>query len=209
MALLPADPRQRKQMLVLMGVLILLMWFLGWQYVVSPRNEGIDTAQQQLDRLETQNRRSRALAARRDDLDARLEEQERLLRVFEELIPESEEVPNLLDAISQEAQLTGVEFSRIRPQAAVAGEFYTKQTWEITILGEYHDVGRYMARIASLPRIIKPTSVQLSLAQSNRATRDMEAALEASFRIETFVLGATPGSRPAAAGSRQGASSGD
>lgn len=190
-------------MLVLMAAIVALLWYLGWQYAISPRNAEIEVAEQELERLETQNRRSRALAARRDDLDARLELQERTLRIFEELIPDSEEVPNLLDAISQEAQLTGVEFSRIRPQAAVAGEFYTKQTWELTVLGEYHDVGRYLARIASLPRIIKPTAVQLGSAPQNRATRDMEAPLEASFRIETFVLGSTPGAQPPPA---QGAS---
>lgn len=204
MALLPADPRQRKQALVLVALVIGAGWYGAWTLVLSPTKEQITLAETELERLQSQNQRSRALAARRDDLDARLELQERALRVFEELIPDSEEVPNLLDAISQEAQLTGVEFSRIRPQAEDAGEFYKKQTWELTVLGEYHDVGRYLTRIASLPRIIKPTAIQLSPAPRNRATRDMEAPLEASFRIETFVLGATPGTQPPA--SAQGAS---
>ncbi len=205
MALLPADPKQRKQMIILIVIVIGLGWYLGWTYAISPRGEEIDVVAQQLEKLERQNRRSRALAARRDDLHARLETQERMLRIFEELIPESEEVPNLLDAISQEAQLTGVELSRIRPQAAEAGQYYTKQTWELSVLGEYHDIGRYLARIASLPRIIKPTTVQIGTAPENRATRDMQAPLEVSFRIETFVLGAPPGTQPAQSG--QGASS--
>ena len=204
MALLPADPKQRTQSLILVAVLIGAIWYVAWEFVLKPVREQIAVAETELERLESQNQRSRALAARRDDLDARLELQERALRIFEELIPDSEEVPNLLDAISQEAQLTGVEFSRIRPQAEIAGEFYTKQTWELTVLGEYHDVGRYLTRIASLPRIIKPTAIQLSPAPSNRATRDMEAPLEASFRIETFVLGTVPGAQPPE--SAQGAS---
>lgn len=206
MALLPADPKQRKQMLFLIAAVTVLFWYLAWDQFLNPRSEQVEVTAQQLEQLEMRNRRSRALATRRDDLHSRLESQERMLQIFEELIPQSEEVPNLLDAISQEAQLTGVELSRIRPQAAEVGRYYTKQTWELSVLGEYHDIGRYLARIASLPRIIKPTTVQISPGPRNRATRDMEAPLEASFRIETFVLGATPGAQSAQSGQEASAS---
>ncbi len=205
MALLPADPKGRKQALLLMGILVAAGWYVAKMYVLDPRQTELATFESQLQSLEIQNRRSRALAARKDDLKARMEIQERQLLIFEEFIPESEEVPELLDAISKEAQLTSVELSRIRPQAAEAGEFYTKQVWELSVLGDYHNVGRYLARIASLPRIIKPTNLQISPAPQSRATRNMEAPLEVSFNIETFVLGAT---ETAEAEQTQGASSG-
>lgn len=191
MALLPADPRGRKQALLLMGILVAAAWYVAKMYMLDPRQAEITVFESQLQSLEVQNRRSRALAARKDDLRARLELQERQLLIFEEFIPQSEEVPELLDAISKEAQLTGIELSRIRPQAAEVGEFYTKQIWELSVLGDYHAVGRYLARIASLPRIIKPTNIQIATAPQSRATRNMEAPLEVSFNIETFVLGAT------------------
>ncbi len=192
MALLPADPKGRKQALILMAALVAAGWYVAKMYVLDPKQAEIDTSAAELETLETQNRRSRALAARRDDLRARMEVQERQLEIFEEFIPESEEVPELLDAISQEARMTGVEVTRIRPQAVEAGEFYMKETYELSVLGEYHVVGRYLARIASLPRIIRPTNVQISIAPQSRATRNMTAPLEVSFNIETFVLGAPP-----------------
>jgi type IV pilus assembly protein PilO len=175
-----------------MAALVVTIWFVANQYVLTPRKETIELTQGQLSTLETQNRRSRALAARKDDLQQRLAIQERQLQIFEEFIPESEEVPELLDAISNQAQMTEVELTRIRPQTVEAGEFYMKQTWELSVLGDYHDVGRYLARIASLPRIIKPTNIQASPAPRSRATRNMEAPLEVSFNIETFVLGVPP-----------------
>ena len=192
MALLPADPKGRKQALFLMLVVVVAVWWAVRTMVFAPRADEIAITQQQVDELSLSNRRARTAIARRDDLQARMAMMERQLRIFEEFIPESEEVPELLDAISHEATLTGIEQTRIRPQAAEAGEFYTKQMWELTVLGEYHDIGRYLARIASLPRIIKPANVQLSVAPASRATRDMEAPLEVSFIIETYVLGATP-----------------
>ncbi len=197
MALLPADPKGRRNALILMAALVGAGWFVGKMYVLDPRGAEIGILRSNLETLETQNRRSRALAARRDDLNARMELQERQLQIFEEFIPQSEEVPNLLDAITQEARLVGIEMSRIRPQAEEPGEFYSKQTWELSVLGEYHDIGRYLTRIASLPRIIKPTSLNMTVAPRSRATRDMQAPLEVSFRIETFVLGAMPSAQPA------------
>ncbi|MGD8866520.1 MAG: type 4a pilus biogenesis protein PilO [Gemmatimonadales bacterium] len=197
MAVLPADPRGRKQALFLMAVLVGAIWYVAFNWVLTPRQERIEDTERDLQTLEAQNRRSRALAARKDDLEQRLGIQERQLQIFEEYIPESEEVPELLDAISNQAQMTGVELTRIRPQAVEAGEFYMKQTWELSVLGDYHNVGQYLTRIASLPRIIKPTNVQMSPASRSRATRDMEAPLDVSFNIETFVLGVPPGT-PAA-----------
>ncbi len=92
--------------------------------------------------------------------------------------------------------------TRIRPRASEAGAgFYTKQTWDLGVIGEYHDVGRFLARVASLPRIIKPTNVQVGPAPQSRATRGMEAPLEVSLRIETFVLGADTTSATAGAAS--------
>ncbi len=205
MALLPADPRGRKQALILMGAVVLAVWYVAKMYALDPRQEDVNRRQERLELLEGQNRRSRALAARRDDLNARMEIQERQLRIFEEFIPDSEEVPELLDAVTREAQLTGIELSRIRPQASEPGEYYTRRTFELSVLGEYHNIGRYLARIASLPRIIKPTGVQISMAPRSRATRNMEAPLEVSLRIETFVLGALS---EAPAEQAQGASSG-
>lgn len=191
MAILPAEPKSRRNALILIGITVVAIWYALQSYLLKPRAEEVSRLEERLELLDGRNRRARAEVARRDDLRARLEIQERQLRIFEEFIPQSEEVPELLDAISQQARMTGVEWSRIRPQADQPGQFYTKQTWEIAVTGEYHDIGRFLARIASLPRIIKPGNVQIAPAAASRATRDMETPLEVSFIVETFVLGAT------------------
>jgi type IV pilus assembly protein PilO len=106
-------------------------------------------------------------------------------------------VPELLDAITQEARSTGVELIRLRPQASQSGDFYSRQMWEVAVLGEYHDVGRYLGRVGSLPRIIKPYGVSITPAPTSRATRDLDAPVEVSLGIETYVLGALAAAEPA------------
>jgi len=186
-----------------MLLVVAAMWWAGRIYFIAPRTEVISGDRARLEGLEQRNRRARIEANQKDALEDRMAVMERQLRIFEEFIPDSEEVPELLDAISHEAALVGVEMIRLRPQSAEPGEYYTKQTWELAVVGEYHDIGRFLARVASLPRIIKPANIQISLAPQSRATRNMEAPLEVSLVIETFVIGATP-TTPVSQGASRG-----
>jgi Tfp pilus assembly protein PilO len=58
----------------------------------------------------------------------------------------------------------------------------------MTVVGDYHDVGRFLTEIASLPRIVTPVQVDMEsyLGVSQRA--DMVSPVLATFRIETYVL---------------------
>ncbi len=119
MALLPADPQQRQK--VLLGVLLLVLVSYGvYTYVYTPRTQELAALQSRLETLQVQNRAARALATGTGTAEVERDlalYREQLVTV-EALIPSSEEVPDLLDAISAEAQRIGVELSLIRPVGA-------------------------------------------------------------------------------------------
>jgi type IV pilus assembly protein PilO len=187
MALLPTDPQQRQKFLfgvILVGGLA----YLGYDYVYQPRVEEVASLEERLESLELQNQTARALhrSAGTGDVEQQLSiYQEQLVRV-EGLIPSSEELPDLLDAISAEAQRTGVELSLIQPVGATAEAYYTRRTYDLAVLGSYHEIGAFLTRIASLPRIITPAS--LNLTPRDKENREGEPVLEARFSIETYVL---------------------
>src|SRR5690606_10176069 len=110
---------------------------------------------------------------------------EQLARV-ENLIPSSEELPDLLDAVSAEAQRSGVELTLIQPTGAAQEQFYTRRTYDLAVLGSYHQIGEFLARVGSLPRIVTP--IDLMVAVREEGTRGGEPRLEAKFAIETYVL---------------------
>lgn len=197
MALLPDDPQQRNR--VLLGVLLVGgLAYLGYEYVYSPRAEEVATLEARLENLQLQNRTARAITG-----DESRPEVERRLRVYREqlervegLIPSSEELPDLLDAISAEAQRTGAELSLIQPVGATAEKFYTRRTYDLAALGSYHQVGEFLTNIASLPRIITP--INLSLTTRGEGAEGALPQLEARFAIETYVLPSseTPDAQP-------------
>lgn len=202
MALVPDDPTQRNALLIgLMAVVA--FYFLFWDMWYVPRGEEIQEMETRLEQLEDQNRSAQILATRGgEQLQERLDLFERHVTQLEQLIPEREEVPALLNNMSAEARRTGVEISLLRPEPAEPGEFYTRQSYEMEVIGEYHDVGRFLTAIASLSRIITPVDMDITQSSGqNLANIDTENPVVARFRIQTYVL---PSSGTGGAGGQGG-----
>lgn len=183
----PMDP-QRKKLLLLVGVVVLGGGYWLYDNVYTARAAEVEALESRLETLETKNAAARALSARngQDEVERRVGLYREQLRRVEGLIPSSEELPDLLDAISAEARRTGVELARIQPTGATAESFYTRRTYELAVFGSYHDIAAFLAQVGSLPRIITPTSLNLTVRQEQ--PQGGSPQLEARFAIETYVL---------------------
>lgn len=187
MALLPEDPVQRNALLV--GVLIAAGVYAFWTYYYTPQKEEIGRLETRLERLETQNRRARVMATQgREQLEQRLAVYERHIAKLEDLIPQDEEVPELLDAISLEARRADVELASMRPEPAQEGQFYTQRSYSLGVIGMYHDVGRFLTAVASLPRIITPVDVGVEPGPPAQGPEATGPRVVAQFRIRTYVV---------------------
>lgn len=188
MALPPLDP-QKRQKLLLGLALVFGLAFVANQYLVSPRKTETEELQTRLDNLELQNQTARSLARGQgsSDVERRLAAYRNELQAVEQLIPSSEELPDLLDAISAEAQRTGVQLSLIQPVEATEEQYYTRRVYDVAVLGSYHNIGQFLTRIASLPRIVTPQGLTLTTLPNTPAATD-SPRLEARFSIETYVI---------------------
>lgn len=196
MALPPLDPQQRKQ-LMYGGLALALMAFGFYDRVYSPRKEQIAALETRLETLKTVNTRSRAITRGAEGaMDQQLALYRQQLELAEGLIPSDEELPNLLDAISAEAQRTGVELTLIQPVGATEEQYYTRRVYDMAVTGGYHQIGEFLTRVASLPRIVTPTNLTVGPnpdAPSDAPPRPgAPAELEARFSVETYVIPSTP-----------------
>ena len=167
MALIPEDPKQKNALII--GILAAAVFYLFWSWWYTPANTEVTEMATRLEQLDFENRRAQILATRGgDELQERLALYERHVQSLEALIPQAEQVSELLNDMSRVARETGVEQSVIRPEADQVGEFYTKDRYALEITGEYHDIGRFLASIASLPRIINPVNLEITRFQGNR-----------------------------------------
>lgn len=129
-----------------------------------------------------------------EELRKRVDAYKASLGVLRTLVPEQREVNNLLDDIQIRAKVRGVTFSGFSPVAPQAGPApYDTYSYNLAVIGHYHQVGQFLTDIASLRRIIVPGNVAIGAANpaQARVLGDTTAMLEAKFTIKTYVKAKT------------------
>ena len=186
MPLIPDDPTQ-KQALAAIAFSLALLYFANSLWYGGAMEE-VEAQEARVENMQAQNRTAQALAIRAgQDTEARMALYERHIAQLEQLIPASAEVPALMDQISTVEREVGVTVSNMRPAPEEPGEFYNRQTFEMSIYGEYHDVGRFLTRIASLSRILTPIDVSVEGFVDPRGG-PFDSPVVVNFRFQTYVV---------------------
>lgn len=194
MPLIPEDPKQKQALGVIAVSLVVL--YLANSFWYSGASEAVELEEARVQNMESQNRTAQALAIREGrDTEERMAAYERHIAQLEQLIPESSEVAALLNEISTVERDVGVTVNLMRPEAVTPGEFYNSQTVEMRIFGEFHDVGRFLTRIASLPRIITPIDVSVERL-TGAAGAAFDSPVVVNFRLQTYIVPDRDGGTP-------------
>jgi type IV pilus assembly protein PilO len=190
MALLPQNPRNQK--LFVMALLAVGLVGIYWQYYWSPKNAEQVILAARLDTLDSLNLIAKAEVARGNSAKMKAEGDAfaRELGVLRHLVPTSNEVPALLESISNSARRAGLEISEVSPDGVVNGDRLDTYKYRLGVTGPYHAIGEFLTNVASLPRIVAP--INLSLAPTNRSNLERrpqkgEVFLDAKFGVQTYV----------------------
>jgi type IV pilus assembly protein PilO len=185
MALLPKDPAQQKRLLI--GIIPLVLAIVYYQFVHTKKAVEIADLETHYENLERTNATAKVLSEQGGpELERRLAMYEAHMKRLEELIPKREQVPELLNDMGRRAQLSNVEVTLMRPEGEEASPYYSRQSYEFGVKGTYHNVGRFLSEVGSLPRIITPTEFRLL----GTTLKDKQGAplLNANFRIITYIV---------------------
>ncbi|HKE92655.1 MAG TPA: type 4a pilus biogenesis protein PilO, partial [Gemmatimonadales bacterium] len=133
------------------------------------------------------------------------------LGLMRRLVPEGNDVPTLLDQISNRAKVRGLTVGTFQPLSVEPGPplaltirepgdtgktkkpgqpAFDIYRYHYEIYGHYDDIGEFLSDVASLARIMVPQSVVLkaATAQTQKFVGDtMGALLEADFDLRTYV----------------------
>jgi Tfp pilus assembly protein PilO len=152
-----------RQRAVLFTLLLAGLGYVFWQYLYGPlRAERIAT-EERLATLQSYNDQARALTqpARLRDLERREAEYQVRLAEYETLLPAEAEVPSLLEEVAFAAIENDVKIINFAPLPEVFGDVLVEIPYDVQVQGDYHAVGRFLASVVSLPRIVRPTVTEL------------------------------------------------
>jgi Tfp pilus assembly protein PilO len=165
---------------------------------LAAREERVVAVRDTISRLEAATDSAKRELARGtvEDLRKRLETYRGSLALLRRLVPERNEVPNLLDDISSRGRIRGVTLAQVVPLPLEAGPApFNTYRYNMSVIGRYDQIGQFLDDVASLQRIIVPYDVTLDQANMTaaKALGDTTGALlEAKFQVRTFVKSTTP-----------------
>jgi type IV pilus assembly protein PilO len=194
--LIPKD--RRGQTLLFLTIFALAALYFTWSGTpvggvpgVSQLNVRRDSLQRALDSIQTQVRNAQrdVRAGAVAQLERALAEYRASLDLMRQLVPASEEVPNLLDDVSSRAKVRGANVVNFVPQALENGTPFDNMRVRVTVTGDYDAIGEFLSDVASLQRIIVPQEVQITRVSGPAAdtTQRERQLLQASFQIRTYV----------------------
>src|SRR5262245_32215305 len=198
MAGLPTS--QRDQLLLAVAFLAVVGAGAYWYFVDSPLQIEFATQQAHLDSLNASNQKARAQMARGTTATIRAEADSLRanLDVMRTLVPASNEVPALVEQVSNAARRARLELAGLDPQPPIEGEMFDTYRYKIKLNGSYHEIGTVLSNIASLNRVIAPINLNLAINTGTSAKNAPgKQALASTFDIQTYVVRTQPKARPA------------
>lgn len=177
------DPRIQR--VILGGIVLIGAAYLYWVLALRPAERRIEVLQTRLRRIERHVEYARRQVERNniEDLERELGSLEKQLSVLERLLPRAEEVPALLEMVERRGIRTGIRSILFEPAGTRSETLYEEQVYKVSVEGAYHQIGDFLAKIGSSPRIVKTS--RMRLAPGDR--RD-GGAVVANFELSTFIL---------------------
>jgi Tfp pilus assembly protein PilO len=191
-----------RQVPLLLGLIAVVVGYLGYtgtgldsiglRGVVQTR-DSVAARQKTIDSLVTLTDSAKRLLAKGsvEDLRRRLEGYRASLELMRRLVPDRNEVANLMDEISTRAKIRGVQVANFQPLPAEPGPSpFQTYKYQYSVIGRYDQLGEFLSDVASLQRIIVPVDLTLGVADMARAKAlgdSSGALLEARFQVRTFV----------------------
>jgi type IV pilus assembly protein PilO len=189
---------KRDTLLVGVVVIFIALAVAYWYFPYAEKKRALGDLDGRVQMLERRNREAMAdLAA---GGPAQLAEEvamyTSMFDVLRRLVPEVNEVPTLLEAMSTASRRAGLELGEITPLPVIEGPEFDTHRYRVGVVGGYHAIARFLTNVGSLTRIV--TSVDLKLIDresvgSTTIARPSDAALvQAEFEMRTFVARKAP-----------------
>lgn len=181
---------------VLVVAAVVPMYFLSSSYpfTYASRSQKIAQLDDRHQKLSQELERARLLVRNLE----RVEQEYAILhdqwQVAATLLPDENEMPDLLRKVTAAGQQSGVEFEIFKPGAVVNQGFYSDNPVEVRINGGYHQTGVFLSRLANLNRIVNVSKLKM---QSIDNQKDSAATVKTEMMLTAYTQGA--GNTPAAA----------
>jgi type IV pilus assembly protein PilO len=164
-------------------VVKIIVWFLvfssiviaGYYGVIEPMEKELDDLEQNESFLKSSYQAKAHVAANLEAYRKQMKDIEKNFGALLGQLPSQTEVPGLLDDISDAGVVNGLQFKKIGLGKERKKEFYVELPINISVGGDYHNMGAFVSSVAALPRIVTLHDFSISLANDSSLAMEIEA----------------------------------
>ncbi len=148
--------------------------------------------QDQQDRLSSLNVRLRTEETKRSEkeayinnlsqYEARFKQLQEELEYARNILPDKENVPELLAQLGSRARQSGLAIERFEPISSDALGFYEEISFNLELKGSYHEIATFVDSIGKMDRIVNVTGLSLLRPK----TVNQKIILNGKFTIKTY-----------------------
>lgn len=157
------------------AVMCLIVLGAGYFLHIQNKLDQLDRVRAQENSLKSEFEKKQSKAANLDAYKKQMKEMEESFGTMLRQLPSKTEVDDLLIDISQTGLSSGIEFELFKPQSEKQIEFYAELPIQISMLGDYHQFGRFVSGVAALPRIVTLHNINLSSSKGGQLKMDVTA----------------------------------
>lgn len=199
------DPKVQKIVLGALAIIVVSWVYFGTSLLpvnYPVRKAKIQAMEQEYNKLSAELEKARKVVADMPRLEAEYDRLHDQWLSAQKLLPEEEEMPDLLRQVTTAGNKSGVTFALFEPQPDAPREYHVEHPVNVKVRGGYHQVGIFLSRLANLDRIVNVANLQLQVppqragrggkptGKGNNAKRERLSSetVEAQFTLIAYTL---------------------
>ena len=160
--------------LLLAIFLSVMVGFLGYMGLISDQMKQLDRVFSEETTLKESYRAKYHVAANLELFRAQMIEAEDTFANQLRSLPNSHEIPGLLDDITFVGTTSGLDFVKLEWQPEISKAIYIELPIDIEVVGPYHSFGQFVSKIAGLPRIVTLHDFKIRISQGDSETLNLK-----------------------------------
>ena len=160
------DPKNMGSWPLPMRVVVLVALYAailvgGYLAIISDQRDQYGQLQDKETSLKSDFESKALQAANLDVYKKQLDDMQTSFGTMLRQLPGQTEIPSLLQDISQAAQVDGLKQDLFRPGSEAPKDFYSEKPIDLQLEGSYHQFGKFVSDVATLPRIVTLHNVSI------------------------------------------------
>lgn len=140
--------------IVFAALLAIFVLLVGAYTLITPKIPLLQDAHSKETQLRSQFLAKQRIALNLEAYEAQYAQMETDFSSMLKALPTQDETAGLLDDITYVGTTSGLRFRFIEWQPDLDNAFYTELPIQLEVNGSYHEFGKFVAKVANLPRIV-------------------------------------------------------